>query len=125
MNIFRIFAAAVVWYPLFLLPVSVGFSIFYFSTRKMAKPNLANWLTIVLPWMLWVLLSTCLAAGKKSLANLIEPIIIGGVVTLYLLIAVALIGYFKMEGAVVSKMVLVVSCVTSGLIFFLMPGLPE
>jgi len=65
------------------------------------------------------------STGQKSLSNLIEPVILGGIVSV-LFIAWALIKkYICINEITGSGVVFVASCASAFLLFFLVPGLPE
>jgi hypothetical protein len=56
---------------------------------------------------------------------LVEPIILGAVVSVFFLVLCLLQKYTNLSQKVSSQVVLVLSCVVAFLLFFLVPGLPE
>jgi len=125
MDILKIFAASILWYPLFLIPSAVGFATYYWMIKGSAKLTKTNWTTIIAPWIIWLLLMSFFSTGKKSLSNLVEPIILGAVVSVFFLVLCLLQKYTNLSQKVSSQVVLVLSCVVAFLLFFLVPGLPE
>jgi hypothetical protein len=125
MDFLKIFAASMLWYPLFLIPAGFGFVTYHFMIKGASKLTKTNWSTIVAPWIIWLLLMSFFSTGQKSLSNLIEPVILGGIVSV-LFIAWALIKkYICINEITGSGVVFVASCASAFLLFFLVPGLPE
>jgi hypothetical protein len=125
MDIPKLFAASILWYPLFLIPSALGFAAYYWMIKGSAKLTKANWATIIAPWIIWLLLMSFFSTGKKSLSNLVEPIILGAVVSVFFLVLGLLQKYTNLSQKVGSQVVLVSSCAVAFLLFFLVPGLPE
>lgn len=125
MDSLKIFAASMLWYPLFLIPSALGFVAYYWLIKGSAKLTKTNWATIIVPWIIWLLLMSFFSTGKKSLSNLVEPIVLGAVVSVFFLVFGMLQKYTNLVQKVGSQVVLVSSCAVAFLLFFFVPGLPE
>jgi len=125
MSVGKIIAVTILWYPLFFTPAVVGFALYSFLTRNLSKLSKANWLTMVLPWLIWVLLTALFSAGKKSMSNVFEASLIGCVVAgLFLILGIAR-RITQFDYRIASNIVLFISCFTAFLVFELVPALPE
>jgi len=125
MDVLKMFAASLLWYPLFLIPSVLGFVSYYWMIKGSAKLAKTNWATIIAPWIIWLLLMSFFATGKKSLSNLVEPVILGAAVSVFFLVLGLLQKYTNLSQKVGSLVVLGLSCAVAFLLFFLVPGLPE
>jgi uncharacterized membrane-anchored protein len=125
MDFLKIFAASMLWYPLFLIPAVFGFVTYYFVIKGASKLTKINWATIIAPWLIWLILMSFFSTGKKSLANLIEPVILGGIVSVLFIVWALMKKHSNVSGVIGSATVFVASCASAFLLFFLVPGLPE
>ena len=92
--------------------------------RKRAGWSSWQLLALVLPFLVWLLLSLSpLAAGRKSLANIGEPVLIGFAMPLAALVRVGLGKSIPDRVCAVGLITLL--CVVAGIVFFSVPFLPE
>jgi hypothetical protein len=68
-------------YLLYLVPTAVGGFLVWLIARKRIRLHLADWLLLLLPFLVWSLLIV-LALLPKSLSNAIEAFYLGCAVTL-------------------------------------------
>jgi hypothetical protein len=97
--------------------------ILYFGRKR---ADWANWelLALVIPFCVWVVLMLSpLSTGRKSLANLGEPIYISFAMALLALLRVA-IGRRLSERACAAGFITVL-CVIAATVFFMVPFKPE
>ena len=125
METMKIFAASILWYRLFLVPALIGFMPFGFIHRDDKRFVKSDFLALTVPWLLWLVLMAIFSTGKKSLSNLVEAVVVGGIVAiLYLALSIALRNE-KINRTLGNQIVCVLGCIASFLVYYFTPGLPE
>ena len=112
-----------IWSVHAVVGAALAAPILYFGRKR---AGWANWevLALVIPFCLWmVLMLSPLASGRKSLANLGEPIYISFAMPVLALLRLA-IGRRLSERAYAVG-VIAVLCVIAATIFFMVPFKPE
>jgi hypothetical protein len=77
----------ITWYPLFGIPAGIGWTAVYVTGGKNFDLQVGDKALLLAPWLMLNLASFA-APGDKSLANLIEIVVIAGAVPLALLLRV-------------------------------------
>lgn len=120
----RLMAAAFLWFPLFLVPALIGFGIVSWVTKKYSKRTKVHLLCLLLPWFTWIGLMGFDGSGK-SLANVVEACILGGFVTLMLIMESIIIALGKFDFKHLPVVTLIISCLFAVILWGYFPSLPE
>ena len=107
-----------IWY---LVPMILVLPMWYFG-RYRVKWNIWDYSFLVVPYTVWFALMIYNDRGK-TMSNLSEAIILGGIVLLAPIIR--LIVSDKMDQNRLSLILMIVMCVVSWCVWFFMPSLPE
>lgn len=95
-----------------------------FLSRKRVRWRYWELLVLVLPFSVWsVLMFSELSTGRKSLANLVEPLYFAAAVPLGALVRVV-VGTRIPERVCAGGLIAGI-CIVAGAVFFLVPPLPE
>ena len=125
MDVIKIFAASILWYPLFLVPALIGFVPFGFIHKREKRFMKSDFLALTLPWLVWLFLMAIFSTGKKSLSNLVEAFMVGGFVAiLYIALSIALRNK-QVNRKLGNQVICLLACIASFLIYYFTPGLPE
>jgi len=122
LNIIENFAVILVWYPFFIMPIFIGFSIIIMFKQDF-KFNKYHYLELILPWLTWILLLGVNDNGK-SLANVFEAILLGFFIVTLLLLEV-LSNKFEFKYKLNSKISLIISCIIAINLWAFIPLIPE
>ncbi|MFV8453391.1 hypothetical protein ACNO65_25550 [Vibrio campbellii] len=120
----RFIAAAFLWFPLFLVPALIGFGIVSWVTKKYATRTKIHLACMLLPWFTWIGLMGIDGSGK-SLANVVEACILGGFVSLMLIIESTIITLGRSNVKYLPKVTLIVSCLFAVVLWGYFPSFPE
>jgi hypothetical protein len=112
------------WYPLFGIPALVGGAIVWLLVRKRVHLKITDKLLLVLPWATWLSLMFIDGTGK-SLSNLIEASILGGITVVLFTIRSLLEVFNSKYNSTWSLYTLLASCVAAFALWAFVPGLPE
>jgi hypothetical protein len=119
--------AAGILFMIWMVQAAIGGALsapILFFGRKRADVALWEFLALIIPFLVWMaLMLSPLATGRKSLANLGEPIYISFAMPVLALIRVA-IGRKISERVCAVSFISVLSIVAAA-VFFLVPFLPE
>jgi predicted Co/Zn/Cd cation transporter (cation efflux family) len=110
-------------YPLYGGPVLLGGLLIWCVARKQIRLQGADWLLAVLPYALWGAISILFPAGK-SLANLYEAGILGGLVLLLFAARVAFAIARPQRAARAPSAALIGASVAALAVWALVPTLP-
>ena len=114
--------AMILWYPLFAVPVIVGSGLVYLFLRKYIVLTKYHFLSLLLPWLIWVGLGIVDGTNKSAL-NLFEAILLGMfVVILFLIEAMSSANKTKID--YFPQFALGLSCLMAALLWAFVPGLP-
>ena len=114
------------WYPLFLVPASIGFGILYVVLKKHSGFNKFHYLNLILPWCCWIGLMAFIENGK-TLSNFIEAVILGGIVSLWFVFeAIFLFSKHDKQRSYsyIPQAYLIINCCMALFLWGVIPGLP-
>lgn len=119
----RALQAIIFWYPLFAVPAIVGSGLVYLFLKKHIVLTKYHFLSLLLPWLIWVGL-VITDGTDKSLLNLFEAILLGFLVAL-LFLTEALASANKFNRSYFPQLNLGLSCLMAALLWASVSGLPE
>ena len=115
--------AIILWYPLFAVPAIVGSGLVYLFLRKYIVLTKYHFLSLLLPWLIWVGLGI-VDGTNKSVLNLFEAILLGMFVAILFLIE-ALSSVYKIKIDYFPQFNLGLSCLMAASLWAFISGLPE
>lgn len=114
--------AMIFWYPLFAVPAIVGSGLVYLFLRKYIVLTKYHFISLLLPWLIWVGLGIVDGTDKSAL-NLFEAILLGMFVAiLFLIETLSPVNKIKMD--YFPQFNLGLSCLMAASLWAFVPGLP-
>jgi hypothetical protein len=111
-------------YLLFGIPVAIGWSLVWLVFRKRIRILFADWLLLVVPWLVWIGL-TAINDMDKSLSNLVEAFVLGCITVVFFALRSVLALTKPERQSRWAWSALLGSCFAAAALWAFVPGLPE